>query len=95
MDFASRGHWKRQMRNYPWWRRRVLRLASIATHAHSNLYPLQKLFLLVSRLLYQWSLFEQQLYGSVDRSGKSQTVYLSLVLLLRLCLSEKLVVIEQ
>ena len=46
MDFASRGHWKRQKRNYLWWRRRVLRLASIAPHAHSNFYLFKNYFFL-------------------------------------------------
>ena len=53
-----------------------------------QLLRLQEIFLFVSLLLYQWSLFEQQLYGSVDRSGKSLTVYLLLVLLLG-CMSPK------
>ena len=46
MDFASRGHWKRQKRNYLWWQRRVLRLASIAPNAHSNFYFFRDYFFL-------------------------------------------------
>ena len=46
MDFASWGHWKRQERNYLWWRRRVLRLTSIAPHAHGNLYVFRDHFFL-------------------------------------------------